>query len=83
MMVWMPAQCPVCRSDLRSASSTCWNQDDAGVPCLGMSDSDAALKAAHDAFVREEIGLTEFAQRLEVALTDPPRRRFSVLTVLR
>ena len=81
-MVWMPKRCAVCGSDLRSASSTCWNQDNAGVPCLGMSDTDAALQAAQNAFLRERITLAEFEQRVELAFADPPKRRFGSITVL-
>lgn len=59
------------------------NTDDAGVPCLGTTDSDAALRAAHNAFAKDAIDLEEFERRVSVALTDPPRRRFGVITVLR
>lgn len=79
----MPSHCKVCGSQLRSERATCWNKDAAGVPCLGMSDTDAALQAAHNAFTRSEIDLATFERRIESALRDPPRRRFGVITVLR
>jgi len=48
-----------------------------------MSDTDAALQAAHNAFARGMIDLAEFEERVSVALSDPPKRRFGCITVLR
>ena len=80
-MVWMPARCPRCHSDV--SGKRCENHDDAGVPCWGMSAEDAALYATREAYARGQIDFDEMQRRIEEALTDPPRRRFSLITVCR
>ena len=63
--------CPLCHSEM-------W----AGRACGGsggLYDEDLAVKAARDEFVRGTIEVDELEQRLNVALTDPPRAHRSRL----
>jgi hypothetical protein len=74
--------CPTCGSQLLGRSP-CTNRDNQGIPCMGMTDTQVALKAASDAYARDEVSIVELESRVEQALTNPPRRRFGSITVFR
>ena len=80
-MVWMPSRCSVCGSDV--SGRRCENHDDSGTPCWGMNDEAAALYRAREDFAHDRIDLETMQARIEQALTDPPKRRFSLILTLR
>jgi hypothetical protein len=81
-MVWMPDRCPVCKSDVMPRRR-CKNEERDGTPCLGLDATDAALMRARMLFVDGKISLDELEERITVALTDPPPRRFGLVIEFR
>ena len=73
--------CPVCGSDLFGRK--CRNLDDSDIPCLGLSDEDAAIEKAHRDYVTGALDTAGLERAVWVALTNPPRRRFSTILELR
>jgi hypothetical protein len=82
-MVWMPVGCPVCKSDKRSRSAICLNQERDGTPCLGMDAEQAAIYRANQKFLRDEIDMDELDELLEIAMTNPPKRSFGCVLQFR